>query len=201
MSLDAKIADVHKQPVKITDTEAQVYTHQCRLRADGILTSARTIIQDSPALDARVGDLRTAKKLFILDSQLALPLEAQVFTTAENILVFHSLMDEHKIQALEARGVRCQQVEVKDGLLDLSQVMNTIGSLGIHDLWVEAGSQLFSTLIRERLVQKSLLYVAPKLLGAAAYPAFTEAQDIFVGSKSTQWFVLGNDAVCEIDWV
>lgn len=201
ISLDAKIADAGGSRVSITGAAAQRYTHEWRMKSDAILTSAKTIIADDPLLNIRLGDISIVKPLYILDSKLLIPTNAKVFDTTAKITVFHSEDDKHKMVALKRRGVNCHRVTQKNDHLCLTEVINKIGADGVHDLWVEAGGKVFSAFIRQRLVQKSLIYVAPKLLGISAYPAFKEEFDSLNGAKSIDWHSKGDDVICEIDWV
>lgn len=200
MSMDNKIAGPKGEPLKITGQAAAIYTHEQRLKSDAILTTSRTIIQDNPALNVRLTKASIKKPLYILDSQLKMPLSAQVFDTTEKITVFHSLVDHHKMHELEKKNVTLHLVSMQAGLLDLKEVMTKIGADGIHDLWVEAGGKVFEALIEAELVHKSLLYIAPKLLGELCYPALNQGKDIFKKAKAIKWRSVGVDAVCEIDW-
>ena len=200
ISLDAKIADAFSKPVKLTGEETDLFTHQCRLQADAILTSVKTIIQDNPSLNFRKGTEVVGKSLFILDSNLKLPLDARVFSTAEKITVFYSLRDKRKIKSLELNGVNCQWVPINKGYLDLTKVIEEIGARGVHDLWVEAGGKVFCALLQQRLAQTAYLYIAPKLLGENAWPAFIENIDIFSLASEIKKFQLGDDTVYEIQY-
>jgi diaminohydroxyphosphoribosylaminopyrimidine deaminase/5-amino-6-(5-phosphoribosylamino)uracil reductase len=200
MTLDAKIAGAAGRPIRITGEAAKEYTHLSRLRSDAILTTARTIQMDDPHLNVRLKEKVIPKPLYLLDSKLSLPLEAKVFNTAEKITVFYSHANAHKISVLSKKGVICRQV-VEDPMgLSLKQVIKTIGEEGVHDLWVETGGKAFSSFVRQGVVNKSIIYIAPKLLGPAAYPVFWENIDIFKNKEKAHWFNLGEDMVCEISW-
>jgi diaminohydroxyphosphoribosylaminopyrimidine deaminase/5-amino-6-(5-phosphoribosylamino)uracil reductase len=199
MSLDAKIADALGGPVAITGKEAQQLTHQCRLRSDALLTSMKTILADDPSLNVRLEQNVVSKPLYVLDSQLAFPLTARVLKTAATITLFHSVEDPPKIKLLKAKGIKCHQVDRNQDGLDLHQVLMTIGNDGVHDLWVEAGGKLFSSLISKGLANKSIIYVAPTLLGTTAYSAFLEELNLFKSSQKVSWSSIGQDAICEIE--
>jgi diaminohydroxyphosphoribosylaminopyrimidine deaminase / 5-amino-6-(5-phosphoribosylamino)uracil reductase len=201
ISLDAKIASESAQPIAITGVEAQHYTHMGRLQSDAILTSARTILQDDPALNVRLNDLTIPKHIYCVDTNLTLPLNAKIFGTASAITVFHSEKNIKQMQVLKERGVVCHLIREKEGRLDLEEILVKIGKDGIHDLWVEAGGNLFGAFIKEKLAQKSLIYVAPKLLGNNAYSAFSDTSNIMGTAKKINWHCQGCDAICEIEWV
>jgi diaminohydroxyphosphoribosylaminopyrimidine deaminase / 5-amino-6-(5-phosphoribosylamino)uracil reductase len=202
MSLDGKIADANGNPLDITGEMARRYTHEWRMRSDALLTSAKTIIQDNPALNVRLSDKFIAKPLYILDSTLSLPLDAQVLTTAAKITVFHSQENKAKIDKLKDRKVNCHRIFPQEGGPTLlEEVTKIIGAEGVHDLWVEAGGRVFNSLIMEGLAHRSLIYIAPKLLGANAYPAFLGELNIVKQARRVNWHNKGQDGICEINWV
>jgi diaminohydroxyphosphoribosylaminopyrimidine deaminase/5-amino-6-(5-phosphoribosylamino)uracil reductase len=47
-----------------------------------------------------------------------------------------------------------------------------LASLEINDVWVEAGAGLNGALLRERLIDELVVYMAPRLLGDAARGMF-----------------------------
>lgn len=199
MSIDARIAGPQAEPITITGNEAKQFTYACRFKSDAILTSVKTIINDDPALNACLDSKVIAKPLFVLDSRLELPLNAKVFSTCEKITVFHNAADHSRITALESKGVTCYKVASRNGKLDLREVLRLIGAVGIQDLWVEAGGQIFTSLVKHRWVNTCYLYIAPKLLGSEALPAFASGEGIFSQARST-WSQLGEDLLCEFSW-
>ncbi len=138
------------------------------------------------------------KPLYILDRQLRLPLTARVLETAQSITLFHGPhIDIYQKEKLEAKDIRCIEVaETVDGL-NLGDALDVIGQDGIHDLWVEAGGSCFSSFVKQSLLQRAFMYVAPRKLaeGQAAFPA-----DFDLKAKKTDWSLLGEDALCEVRW-
>ncbi|MBA2655171.1 MAG: bifunctional diaminohydroxyphosphoribosylaminopyrimidine deaminase/5-amino-6-(5-phosphoribosylamino)uracil reductase RibD [Gammaproteobacteria bacterium] len=200
MSLDSKIADLMSNPVSITGQIAGLFTHQSRKKSDAILTSVRTIIQDDPSLNIRLGDRVIAKPLYVIDSKVEFPPSAKLMQTAAKITVFYSEGEPSKIKTLEELGITCHPVSQSIGHLHLGEILDKIGDDGVHDLWVEAGGKVFSAFASQQLAQKSFIYIAPKLLGKRALPAFNEDRDIFSEAKAIKWQNMGEDVVCEIDW-
>jgi diaminohydroxyphosphoribosylaminopyrimidine deaminase/5-amino-6-(5-phosphoribosylamino)uracil reductase len=200
LSLDGKIAGANGEPVLITGAEAQHYTHQRRRSSDAILSSVRTIIQDNPRFNVRLGDETISKPLYVIDRLAQLPLEALVLKTASSVTIFHDkAVPAEKLKNLESVGVRCVELSSESGLLSESAVVEFIGQDGIHDLWLEAGGKLFESFYEAQLINRLLFYIAPKTLGAQAYPAFQAPHDFFSDAKALRWFSLGQDVVCEIE--
>lgn len=202
LSLDGKIAGPKNAPVAITGTALQNYTHEQRRQADAILTTVTTIIQDDPQLNIRLqNSAPIAKPIYILDRELRLPVTAKILQTAATLTLFHqSQVEESRLVALQALGIRCVVVKSSDDGLDLNEILIQIGADGCHDLWVEAGGHCFQSFIRNGLVQRALIYIAPICLGEAAVNAFHGEENIFSQANKIKWQVVGNDAVCELRW-
>lgn len=204
MTLDGKIAATDGVPVAITGEAVARVTHEGRKQADALLTTARTIACDDPRLDARVGTEAEGKPLYVLDRTAATSVDARIFSTAKSVTIFYG--DDgspDRVSALRAAGAQMRQVGTSatgDGL-DLKQVLASIGDDGRHDLWVEAGGTLFEGLLKMRAINRALLYVAPKWLGASAVPAFSDAaSELLSQARSTKWEGHGPDALCEVLW-
>ena len=196
MSLDGKIAGTEGQPVALTGSECQRLTHQHRLKSDAILTTVKTILADDPQLNVRLDGETIAKPLYILDSQLRLPLTATVFRTAQSLTVFHSATASPAKQAqLQSADVRCLAVESTDQGLLLPEILTLIGADGCHDLWVEAGGRCFNSFLSQDLAQQTLIYLAPKILGANALAAFEKP---FHWNRTVTWTSCGDDALAHL---
>ncbi len=210
MTLDGKIATKDSQPIQITGKELKEFTHRERKNSDAILTTIKTILYDDPELNARIQEDTIAKPLYILDSDLNFPPQAKVFKTATSLTIFHAKSASiNRQQELSALGIRCvpldeshpltsEQVEKgKPTYLNLNQAIEAIGKDGVHDLWVEAGGICFSALVKQNLVQRALIYIAPWTLGEGL-PAFPADFDLRL--RRIHWQPYGNDVLCAINW-
>ncbi|MCH9690071.1 MAG: bifunctional diaminohydroxyphosphoribosylaminopyrimidine deaminase/5-amino-6-(5-phosphoribosylamino)uracil reductase RibD [Gammaproteobacteria bacterium] len=173
-SFDGKIAGKHGQRVQLSNDLCSKNTHKERFYTDVILTTARTIEQDNPLLNARINGRITHKPIAVLDNKKQLSIEANVHKTAKKIHMY------------------CDQ-SLFDILLDL-------GRLGYHDVWVEAGSQLFNALHKEKLVQRTVLYLVPTSLGKDALALYHDV-DLFTDAKKIQWDVLDDNLKVTVDWI
>ena len=59
---------------------------------------------------------------------------------------------------------------LENGKLDLESVLVTIGSLGINNLLLEAGSGLNGAMMDAGLIDEFVIYTAPIILGSDAQP-------------------------------
>jgi len=190
MTLDGKIADATKPRAKpdsatpatqgarsgyhwITGEQARAHVHQLRHQSDAILAGVGTVMADDPLLTDRSGLPRRRKLLrVILDSYLRIPLQSRVIQTAEqDVLVLCSTAEEPAKQALEAKGIRVQQISsTADGRPDFAALVKSLGELEITSLLIEGGALVNGTALASGEVDKVFLYYAPKIFGEGAVP-------------------------------
>jgi diaminohydroxyphosphoribosylaminopyrimidine deaminase/5-amino-6-(5-phosphoribosylamino)uracil reductase len=209
LSLDGKIAGAEGVPRQITGDALYAYTHLCRMRSDAILTTARTIINDDPQMNARCSAASNStgmgggihkKPVYVLDANLDTPLSAKIFDTAAKICFFHlEGADYTKKNILLNHGAHCVPILGKNGRLSLTHVLGHIGQEGVHDLWVEAGGACFQSFLSESLAQRVLMYIAPKTLGPEATAAFSGTANLFESMSRVTWQQMGQDVLCKIE--
>ncbi|MFW0079415.1 MAG: bifunctional diaminohydroxyphosphoribosylaminopyrimidine deaminase/5-amino-6-(5-phosphoribosylamino)uracil reductase RibD [Coxiella endosymbiont of Haemaphysalis qinghaiensis] len=200
LSLDGKVAGIKHKPVALTGEELKFYTHEFRKKSDALLTTINTILQDNPQLNVRFSNETIKKPIYILDSNLRLPLNARVHQTSEKLVIFHAKSaDKKRKLALSETNIRCVGIRKGKEGLDLEEVLSAIGSDGMHDLWVEAGGKCFQSFLHKKLIHRALIYIAPKILGAQAISAF-QMPFVFQG-HNIQWRQVGQDVVCDIEFL
>lgn len=178
-SLDGKIGLVQQQPVRLTGTDIETITMQGRLQADAILTTAQTIRADDPRLNVRLNDQTIKKTVVVLDRRLTIAKDAALFATTEKVIIMHG--EQVSINArpdLNDADIELIAIPERNDGLDLKIVAETLGKLGFHDVWVEAGGVLLSQLLRLQLVTRLLVYIAPRWLGDGAIPALTQRKSV-----------------------
>lgn len=151
-----------------------------RARAGALLTGAGTVLADDPQLtvrfdDSASGDNGSGETIafvpplrVVLDPGLATVGRGRVRDGAAPTLYLHSATAKSPRGFDAAHAV----VPMRDGLLDLTAVLQLLAARGINEVQVEAGATLAGGLLRADLVDEVLLYVAPVLLGADARPLF-----------------------------
>ncbi len=170
-SLDGKTALPNGVSQWITSPEARADGHAWRARACMVLTGMGTVLADNPRLDVRLVDTPRQPSVAVVDSQLALPLDASLFVAGRALYIWAAGQDlgfcqnGHQQSALEAQGAKVFYRPDDDGKVDLAAMLQDMGKLEINELHVEAGHTLNGALIRAGLVDEFLIYLAPKLLG------------------------------------
>lgn len=195
-SLDGKIAGPMGERVHLSNDLCHQLTHQMRQNSDVILTSARTIEQDNPKMNVRLSTIEKAKPVVIIDSQLRLNTDAAIFSTASHCLIYHiegAAAKDYPNTSLYVAPSHSNQV-------DLSWVISHLGSLGFHNIWVEAGGSLFNVLHLEGLVQRTYLYITPHVLGQKALSAWVEPS-LFERKHKVSWRLMDDNVVLCLDWL
>ncbi len=209
MTLDGKIADATKPgaepgsatPVTegarsgyhwITGEVARAHVQQLRHQSDAIMVGVGTVMADDPLLTDRSGLPRRRKLLrVILDSYLRIPLASRVIQTAEHdVLVLCSTAEDETRRALEAKGIRVQQVSAAaEGRPDFAAIVLSLGELEITSLLLEGGALVNGAALASGEVDKVFLYYAPRILGGGAVP-FIAGEDLRGRPQCVQRFEL-----------
>ena len=200
LSLDGKIAGKDSTPVKITGDALNELTHFSRKKSDAILTTATTIMQDDPQLNARSSGQVFAKPLYVLDTNLKMSPQAKVFSTTKSVTIFHQQdADPVREVALTVAGARCIPVSKVANALSLPEIMTFIGEDGVHDLWVEAGGICFAAFAKAQLLSRAIIYIGSKWIGEGK-TAFDDSFSLdLLQSSDVRWVQFGKDVMCEIN--
>jgi diaminohydroxyphosphoribosylaminopyrimidine deaminase/5-amino-6-(5-phosphoribosylamino)uracil reductase len=196
-SLDGKIGAAKGERIILSNKLCQQFTHERRSASDVILTSAKTIQADNPKMNVRLNGHEKEKPVAILDSHLNLDKSALIFSTASECHVYH----KNTVNPPVDKQSHCHYHAIgsKDNLLDLHQVITHLGKLGYHDVWVEAGGALFSSLHQEQLVDRTYFYLVPTCLGENTVSAYQKT-DLFARKHQVSWQVMGNNMILCVDW-
>jgi diaminohydroxyphosphoribosylaminopyrimidine deaminase/5-amino-6-(5-phosphoribosylamino)uracil reductase len=173
MTLDGKIATVENASRWITGEAARKEVHRMRQQYSAILVGVNTVIADDPLLNTRLRRKELHHPLKIIaDSRCRIPLESKVLSQdpQRTILAVTSRADREKTRAVERLGVQVVVCPAKEGRVDLDFLMQSVAAMGIDSVMVEGGSTLAFSMLRDRLVDKIVGFVAPKILGGTSAP-------------------------------
>ncbi|MGW6302154.1 bifunctional diaminohydroxyphosphoribosylaminopyrimidine deaminase/5-amino-6-(5-phosphoribosylamino)uracil reductase RibD [Peribacillus butanolivorans] len=168
MTLDGKLATHTGHSKWITGEESRHSVHLLRDEVDAILIGIGTVLADNPSLTTRLPEGGGKNPIrIILDSELRVPLDANVVqvSDAKTVIVTQENASVDKIAALSEKGIEFIIVPKTDAGLDLRILMEELYKKGITDILLEGGSEVNASFLRAGLIDKYLIYVAPKLLG------------------------------------
>jgi diaminohydroxyphosphoribosylaminopyrimidine deaminase/5-amino-6-(5-phosphoribosylamino)uracil reductase len=171
MSLDGKIATYSRDSKWISNEKSRKYVHELRHRVSAIMVGIGTVLADDPMLTTRL-DVKEGKDPIrvIVDSKGRIPLESKVINSnskARTILATTNKIPKHKKEQLESKKVEVVITPSKNGKVDLKYLFEYLGEMGIDSILVEGGSTLNESMIKEKLVDKVITFIAPKIIGGA----------------------------------
>ncbi|WP_090112319.1 bifunctional diaminohydroxyphosphoribosylaminopyrimidine deaminase/5-amino-6-(5-phosphoribosylamino)uracil reductase RibD [Cohnella sp. OV330] len=174
VTMDGKTASYASDSKWITSDAAREDVHLLRNQNVAILVGVTTIVKDDAQLTTRLPNGRNPVRI-VLDSTLRLPLDAKVVTDGEApTWVFTTpSYDRDKKEALESAGVTVF-VTGRSGRVDPAEVVRVLGEQMISSLLIEGGSEINASFFERRLVDKLVIYMAPKLIGGRDAPSFLE---------------------------
>jgi len=153
----------------ITNDTSRAFVHRLRDRVDAVMVGIGTVLSDDPSLTTRLSRGRGKDPLrIIVDTHLKTPLDAKIVTqrsTADTLIVIGQNERTGDREAFQTQGVSILVCPAKGGRIDLSALMTRLGEMSVSSLLVEGGAAITGTMLRERLIDKFYIFVAPKLLG------------------------------------
>ena len=184
-SLDGRTAMQSGESKWITGADARRDVQKLRAQSGAIITGIGTVLADNPSLTVRPDDWldwsygEVVQPLrVIMDSQLRIPLDAQILQTAGAIVVTQQALTHPTAQALQAQGVDVWSMTPPLNLGGgreagiIPEVLQKLAACGVNEVLVEAGATLAGAFIQANLVDELIVYLAPTLLGSHARPMF-----------------------------
>jgi diaminohydroxyphosphoribosylaminopyrimidine deaminase/5-amino-6-(5-phosphoribosylamino)uracil reductase len=172
------------EPTWITGEKALVRVHQMRAVEDAILVGTNTALKDNPSLTVRHCTGRNPLRL-VIDNQLRLPENLNLFDGTVKTIVFNSLKDE-VIGNIEF-------VKIDFGKKMIHQILKKLYQQNIQSLIVEGGKQLLESFIQENLWDEAFRFVgnkqftsgikAPQILGTIVHTEKTDGDQLFIYKK------------------
>lgn len=172
-SLDGKTAAGDRSSKWITGDAARDDVQRLRAAADAIVVGAGTVIEDDPSLTVRDPSYRGRPPLrVVVDASGRVPAGSRVFDgSAPTLVATTGRTAREAVDAWTATGadvVSFDQDET-DGV-SLPQLLAYLGKRDVQGVLLEGGATLAWSFVRERLVDRVVLYLAPKLVGGARAP-------------------------------
>ena len=169
-SMDGKIATLKGQSKWITGKIARIHGHTLRANYDVILSGINSILKDNSRLDCRIKGLKNQSPVkVIVDSKLSIPFSSKVLKSVKKyplIIWTSKLSNNNKKLKLRKLGVNIIELSKnKDNLLNLRYGMKDLSRRGYNTVLVEGGSEIYSSLIKNNLVDKIYFYRSGVIIG------------------------------------
>ena len=175
MSLDGRIAPRRGRRVWLTGKASRREVHRLRAGFDALMVGARTWQADDPMLTVR-GEVvpRKPPVAVLLDRRARMPTGLRALggrSGPRAIVATAACKAEDLARHLDGRA-DVLAVPARDAGLDLAVLLEALRERGVRSVLCEGGGVLAASLLREGLVDRLYLFVAPVIIGESGVPAF-----------------------------
>jgi diaminohydroxyphosphoribosylaminopyrimidine deaminase / 5-amino-6-(5-phosphoribosylamino)uracil reductase len=182
-SLDGKTAATDGTSKWVTGGSARADVQRLRAWSDAVVVGAGTALADDPALslrDPRFSKARAPVRVLV-DTAGRVPATGRMFDgVAPTLVATSDRASDERVDEWTRAGseVLVLPRDVGDGV-SLVALIEALGKRDAQAVLVEGGPTLAWSFVRDGLVDKIVLYMAPKLIGGAAAPG------VLMGAGST----------------
>lgn len=181
-TLDGKTAARDGSSRWITGEDARREVHRLRARAGAVIVGAGTAATDDPSLTVRLDGYGGRQPLRVLvDSSGRTPARGRLFDGEAPLLVATTDRAGAACEAWVGAGAEVLTLPGAPAGVSMAALVHALGERGIQDALIEGGPDLAWSSVEEGVVDRLVLYLAPKLAGGRDAPG-----------------TLGGDGVAEI---
>lgn len=169
MSLDGKICTVNGESKWITGEKSREHVHKTRALLSAIMVGVDTVIKDNPKLTVRTEKEKNPIRI-IVDSTLRIPLDANVLTDEfkdKTVIATTFYANKEKLVAIKNLEVKVLIIEDNEKRVNLKSLMKVLGEMNIDSVLLEGGGTLNFSALKEGIVDKVQIYIAPKIIGGS----------------------------------
>jgi riboflavin-specific deaminase-like protein len=168
-TLDGRLATSTGSSQWISAPESLRFSHELRAKHDAIMVGVGTVCKDDPRLTVRLATGHDPLRI-VVDSTLRTPLTAALLAEGAapgTVLAVTDRAPAAKRNEVCALGatVLCLPTNTA-GNVDLIALLAALHQRGVGSVLVEGGAGMITALLRARLVDRLVVCVAPKILGA-----------------------------------
>ena len=168
-TLDGRIATMSGDSKWITGKDARTYAHQLRSENEAVLVGMGTVKADNPSLTIRYLKGNNPYRIVVSES-LEFPTSCKLIANNRDHKTI--IATTKRSLAKYSRNKKTNSLtfwEIKKSgknRLNLSDILQKAYAFGIHSILVEGGSQMATSFLKAKLVDKLVVITAPLFLGS-----------------------------------
>ena len=173
MTLDGKIASITGESRWISCEESRKYVHRMRSHNDAVMVGVDTILADNPQLTVRHVKGRNPLRI-IVDSTLRTPTTVDILSgaLARKTIIACTEEDVSIHQRYLLNGASVLVCSSHEGRVDLRELLEKLGKLGVQSILLEGGSRLAGDALTRGLIDECVFFYAPKVIGSDGFSPF-----------------------------
>jgi 2,5-diamino-6-(ribosylamino)-4(3H)-pyrimidinone 5'-phosphate reductase len=184
MSADGKLSTRERRQVKISGTQDFNRVDRLKASSDAVMVGIGTVLADDPSLTVKGEECRQRRinrgadehpARIVVDSRARTPPDASILHkgTGLRIIAVSENADPKKVAALKAYAT---VIVAGKNEVDLSALMDALGTMGIQRVMVEGGGQLIAGLIRAGLVDEIYTFIGNLIIGGSEAPTLADGE-------------------------
>jgi len=171
VTLDGNTATTAGDSQWVSGEESRLAVHRLRDRVEAIMVGVNTVLSDDPLLNTRLpeGNGRDPLRV-VVDGQLRISPTCRMLQqqSAAQTLIATISADQNKISNLQATGAEVITFPAVAGKVSLAALWQELGRRKVQRLLLEGGAELAGAALSAGLINRLMLFVAPKLLGGSS---------------------------------
>jgi diaminohydroxyphosphoribosylaminopyrimidine deaminase/5-amino-6-(5-phosphoribosylamino)uracil reductase len=174
MSLDGKVAARDGTSRWITGEAARADVHRLRSEHDAVMIGAGTALADDPALTVRADGYAGRQPIrIVVDGAGRAPASGRMFDGSAPVWIVTSAASGAGVRAAWAHAGARLWVAPNGPVVELASVLSDLGSErgSLRSVLIEGGPTLAWSAVREGIVDRFVLYLAPSLIGGIDAPS------------------------------
>ncbi len=167
MTLDGRIATSSGDSQWISGEESRALVHRWRRYSDAVMVGAGTIVADNPRLTCRDDGGRDPYRV-VIDAKLRCDPRAHIFTersSASTILVTSPANYKKAHERFGSDKTEVLAMKKTGNEIALAPLLHEFGLRGWNRVMLEGGAHLAASALRQKVVDRIAMFVAPKILG------------------------------------
>jgi diaminohydroxyphosphoribosylaminopyrimidine deaminase/5-amino-6-(5-phosphoribosylamino)uracil reductase len=193
ISLDGRVASASGEPIWITGPASRVLVHRWRAEADAVAVGIGTALADDPLLTAREVAAHRQPARVVFDSGARLPLDSKLVRSvgeAPLLVIASAEAERSRLDGLRGAGAEVLVASGRDSAERLHAALDTLGRRGVTSLFLEGGPRLTAAFAASGEIDETRLFVAPVLLGGAAWsprPGAASSKGARQRARKSRW--------------
>lgn len=200
MTLDGKIASAIGDSKWISCEASREYTHKLRNSLSALMVGINTVLIDNPSLTTRLSKKKCKDPIrVVIDAKGRLPIDSKVINNtskAKVILATTNQIKKEKETLLIKKGVTIIKIDYDKNGVNLASLMQELYNLNIDSVLLEGGGNINYSALKAGIVDKVVMFIAPKIIGGESAPTSVGGEGIL---KISDAIILNDITINKID--
>lgn len=173
VSIDGKISNPSKEKINLSNKEDWMRVDRLRSESDAIMVGVETVLNDNPTLLPHEYD-KTPTRI-IADSKARTPLSSKLFEYKGDVVIaVGNSAPKKRKKELKKKAII---LETSTEQTNLNEVLEWLQKTNHTKLMIEGGGELNYSFLMENIIDKLIIYIAPKIIGGRSSPTLVDGDD------------------------